>query len=83
MSAFYPVLVHQLAVFSQPSFPRSVALPQLASDGGFFIFMFWYFHRGLEPHLQRAHAGHTQVGDGDAEEAVCLILCVQAGAPFL
>jgi hypothetical protein len=32
----------------------------LASDGGFFIFMFWYSHRGLEPHLQRAHAGHTQ-----------------------
>jgi hypothetical protein len=32
----------------------------LASDGGFFIFMFWYFHKGLEPHLQRAHAGHTQ-----------------------
>jgi hypothetical protein len=37
-----------------------VTLPELASDGGFFIFMFWYFHRGLEPHLQRAHAGHTQ-----------------------
>jgi hypothetical protein len=33
----------------------------LASDGGFFIFMFWYFHWGLEPHLQRAHAGHIQV----------------------
>jgi len=32
----------------------------LASDGGFFIFMFWYFHRGLKPRLQRAHAGHTQ-----------------------
>ena len=25
--------------------------------------MFWYFHKGLEPHSQRAHAGHTQ---GDA-----------------
>src|ERR1035437_11077753 len=24
-------------------------------------FSSWYFHRGLEPHLQRAHAGHTQV----------------------
>jgi hypothetical protein len=39
-----------------------VTLPELASDGGFFIFMFWYFHRGLEPRLQRAHAGHTQAG---------------------
>ena len=27
-------------------------------------FHFWYFHRGLEPHLQRAHAGHTQDGGG-------------------
>jgi hypothetical protein len=26
----------------------------------FFISMFWYSYRGLEPHLQRAHAGHTQ-----------------------
>ena len=33
-------------------------------------FHFWYFHRGLEPHLQRAHAGHTQGGSCDAEEAV-------------
>ena len=24
--------------------------------------MFWYSYRGLEPHLQRAHAGHTQDG---------------------
>ena len=23
--------------------------------------MFWYSYRGLEPRLQRAHAGHTQV----------------------
>jgi len=38
---------------------------QLASDGGLFIFMFWYFHRGLEPHLQRAHAGHTQDSGGN------------------
>ena len=22
--------------------------------------MFWFFHRGLSPHLQRAHAGRTQ-----------------------
>ena len=35
-----------------------------------FIFMFWFSYRGLAPHLHRAHAGHTQVGDGDAEEAV-------------
>jgi hypothetical protein len=26
----------------------------------FLHFIVWYFHRGLEPHLQRAHAGHTQ-----------------------
>jgi hypothetical protein len=25
-----------------------------------FIFMFWYSYRGLEPRLQRAHAGRTQ-----------------------
>ena len=25
---------------------------------------FWYFHRGLKPHLQRAHAGHTQNAAG-------------------
>ena len=35
-----------------------------------FIFMFWFSYRGLAPHLHRAHAGHTQGGDGDAEEAV-------------
>ena len=23
--------------------------------------MFWYFYKGLEPYLQRAHAGHTQI----------------------
>ena len=22
--------------------------------------MFWYFYKGLEPHFQRAHAGHSQ-----------------------
>ena len=27
-------------------------------------------HKGLEPHLVLGHATHTQVGDGDAEEAV-------------
>ena len=27
--------------------------------------MFWYFHRGLEPHLQRTHAGHTQAGSSN------------------
>ncbi len=43
---------------------RSLA-PELASDGGLFIFMFWYFHKGLEPHLQRAHAGHTQAGSSN------------------
>ena len=41
--------------------PERSPAPELASDGGLFIFMFWYFHKGLEPHLQRAHAGHTQV----------------------
>jgi hypothetical protein len=39
--------------------PMRIALPELASDGGLVIFMSWYFHSGLEPHLQRAHAGHT------------------------
>ena len=29
-------------------------------------FHFWYFYRGLEPHLQRAHAGHTQAMSGNA-----------------
>ena len=42
--------------------PRSVTLHELASGGSFFISMFWYFYRGLEPRLQRAHAGHTQGG---------------------
>src|SRR5690606_34554410 len=27
-------------------------------------FHFWYSYRGLEPRLQRAHAGHTQVAAG-------------------
>jgi hypothetical protein len=39
----------------------------LASDDGLYIFMFWYFHRGLEPRLQRAHAGHTQASDGNPD----------------
>ena len=29
-----------------------------------------FINRGLEPLLDWAHPGHTQVGDGDAEEAV-------------
>jgi hypothetical protein len=33
-------LVHQLAVFSQLSLPGAVTLPELASEGGLFIFMF-------------------------------------------
>ena len=27
--------------------------------------MFWYFYKGLEPYLQRAHAGHTQAGSSN------------------
>ncbi len=42
-------------------FPASVTLHELASGGSLFISMFWYSYRGLEPRLQRAHAGHTQV----------------------
>jgi hypothetical protein len=38
-----------------------IPFSELASDGSFFIFMLWYSYRGLETHLQRAHAGHTQV----------------------
>ena len=38
MSAFYAVLVHQLAIFSYPSFPESVTLSELASDSSMFIF---------------------------------------------
>ena len=51
-----------------PSLPSPERSPfsELASDGGFFIFMFWYFHRGLEPRLQRAHSGHTQVGTSNS-----------------
>ena len=30
--------------------------------------MFWFFHRGLSPHLQRAHAGRTR-GDGPNHHA--------------
>ena len=48
---------HSLRV---PSPERSPA-PELASEGGFFIFMFWYFRRGLESPLQR---GHTQADAG-------------------
>ena len=42
------------------------SLRELASDGGFFLPMPWYSYRGLEPRLQRAHAGHTQGTGGDA-----------------
>jgi len=30
--------------------------------------MFWYSYRGLQPHLQRAHAGHTQGVAADRHE---------------
>ena len=30
--------------------------------------MFWYSYRGLQPHLQRAHAGHTQTVGCDGEK---------------
>ena len=33
--------------------------------------MFWYSYKGLEPHLQRAHAGHTQeIAANDSREGV-------------
>jgi hypothetical protein len=38
--------------------PRSVTLPELASGSDLFhVFMSRFSHRGLSPHLQRAHAG--------------------------
>ena len=40
--------------------PRSVTLPELASTSDLIsCFHVWFFHRGLSPHLQRAHAGRT------------------------
>src|SRR6186997_2981055 len=36
--------------------------PALGLWWWFLHFHVWYFHRGLEPRLQRAHAGHTQGG---------------------
>ncbi len=35
----------------------------------FHVFMFRFFHRGLSPHLQRAHAGRTQDGAGNSHRA--------------
>lgn len=61
-----PALVAQrLFSFPLAFLPRvGYNLPELASDGGFFILMSWCFHRGLEPRLQRAHDGRTQAGAG-------------------
>ena len=65
-TAFDEVSVRQLADFPQPSSPRSVALPQLASGSSFhssqfhLFVMFILFNRGLEPHLVSVHATHTQ-----------------------
>jgi hypothetical protein len=33
------------------------------------VSMFWFFHRGLSPHLQRAHAGRTHVIAADGRNA--------------
>ena len=30
--------------------------------------MFWYSYKGLQPHLQRAHAGHTQIVAADRQQ---------------
>jgi hypothetical protein len=57
------------AISRTHSFPESVALPELASDGSLFTSMFWFSYRGLTPHLHRAHAGHTQAGTCDGEQA--------------
>lgn len=43
----------------------------LASGSSFFTFMFWYFYRGLEPHLHRAHAGFTQGAAGQPLGLLC------------
>ena len=54
-SAFYPVLVHRLAVSRHASFPRSVTLTQLR----FTLFAVINLRRDL--HLQEcARAGHTK-----------------------
>lgn len=50
----------RLSPLRSGSFPRSVALPQLASDGSLFHFHVPVSYRGLAPHFHRAHAGHTQ-----------------------
>ena len=36
--------------------------------------MFWFFHRGLSPHLQRAHAGRTQANEPDRPTAALRLL---------
>ena len=36
-------------------------------------FHFWYFYRGIESHLQRAHAGHTQAVTSKPSPAVRLL----------
>jgi hypothetical protein len=42
------------------SLPSRVRSPSRAWPLVVVSFHFWYSYRGLEPHLQRAHAGHTQ-----------------------
>lgn len=42
--------------------------------------MFWYFHKGLEPHLQRAHAGHTQAVGGNGGQALSFASLCQSCA---
>ncbi len=51
--------------------PSALVLVGLASDSSFFISMFWYFYKELEPHLQRAHAGHTQDAAGQQMGRPC------------
>ena len=56
-----------------PSLPSPERSPfaEWASDGGFFIFRFWYSYRGLEPRLQRAHAGPTQAASFNPSQPPC------------
>jgi hypothetical protein len=46
---------------------KDPSLCRLASDGRFFIFMFWYCYRGLQPHLQCAHAENTEDASSDGD----------------
>lgn len=57
-----------LSIGSQlsPSLPSHARSPSRGWLQMVVSFHFWYSYRGLEPRLQRAHAGHTQGGDGDA-----------------